>query len=511
MNDGLRQGAFASFLNILLPIRKGVICLGFTFIMMVNCQLFAQTVTLNEKNTSIQKVLEKLKKDHGLDFIGDMSLFRRAKPINIQVKNLPIQQVLTEISKGQPFELIIEKKTIYLRERPPLKNEDAKSNNRDRYYSLVGTVTDESNTPIKGVTVKLLNSSNWGSVTSDDGTYAVEVFDDSQVQFSMQGYETMKVNVAERRQVNVKMVQRNIAIEETIITGYSRRKKESYTGASTSITRKELEKFNNRNIFSIIESLDPSFKIHEDNSQGSNPNMIADITVRGQNMVGGSRLASSERGSYAVNSPLVIMDGFESSMERLYDLDPNRIESITILKDATATALYGSRGANGVIVLETRLPKEGKFTVSYSQQPSTVIVDLSDYNLMNSKQKLEYEKLSGLYDSEDLNAKLNLERIYQQRYLEAEAGVNTDWIYQPVQTRTSLAHSIRVEGGNNQVRYSIDGNYSDTKGAIKESGRQRAGAGFNLLYRIADKISFRTSPVLNLITHLMVLYPHMLR
>lgn len=490
MNTSLRLGAFLSFLKLLLPIRKLLLCVSFVLISVLGNQLYAQKVTLNEQNSSIQKVLEKLKRDYDLDFIGDMNLFKQAKPVTIKAEGMPLEQVLRELSRAQNFTLILANKTIYLKER------SASGSNRPQagqgsYFSLVGTVTDERNAPMAGVTVKLLNSNNWASVTASDGSYSVESFEDSQIQFSMQGYQSETVNVAGRRHINVKLIQKNVAIEETVVTGYSKRTKESYTGASTTISRKELEKFNNRNIFSVIEALDPSFKIHENNAEGSNPNVIADVTLRGQNMVGGSKLASNSRGQYAVNSPLVIMDGFESSMEKLYDLDPNRIESISILKDASATALYGSRGANGVIVLETRLPKDGKFTVSYSQQPSTVIVDLSDYNLMNSKQKLDYENLSGLYYSTNDNEYLALQQVYQQRYLEAAAGVNTDWIYQPVQTKTSLAHSLRVEGGNDQVRYSIDGNYSDAKGAMKESGRQRAGAGFNLLYRVANKFTFR--------------------
>src|SRR5690606_1499607 len=105
----------------------------------------------------------------------------------------------------------------------------------------------------------------------------------------------------------------------------------------------------------------------------------------------------SSVGAYAVNAPLVILDGFEVGLSTLYDLDVNRVETISILKDASSTSLYGSRGGNGVIVIETRLPKDGKFTVTYDIRPSSSIVDLSDYNLMNAAEKLEYEQLAGIY------------------------------------------------------------------------------------------------------------------
>lgn len=467
------------------------------FVMMCSMSLSAQTLTVRENGTPLQQVIEKIKKQTGYDYLWDMDLIKKAKPVTINLQNAPLEDVLKKISESQEFDLILSDKTILIRPKAGRRTPAQRTSERQQQsrYTLVGNITDDEGKPLEGATIRVKRSNNLASVTAEDGSYSLEVFPDSEIQVTMIGFEPRSEMLYGKNHLNLQLRRIENRIEETVVTGYGSRKKESFTGASTTITRKDLEKYNNRNIFSIIQTIDPAFKIAENNNQGSNPNVLPDIKVRGQNMVSGSDV--DVRAKYALNSPLILMDGFQVDLQRLYDLDVNRIESITLLKDAAATALYGSRGANGVLVIETRLPKQGKFTISYSLQPSTTVVDLSDYNLMNAAEKLEYELLAGVYNSSYIPEQEKLRKFYSEKYLDVASGVNTDWLYQPVQTTTSFTHALRVEGGNEQVRYSIDGNYGDTKGAIKESGRTRAGAGFTLFYRLADKITFRN--VANLI------------
>lgn len=489
-------GAQPSSMRRRLPKKLLLTAIAFFATLCFNGVLLAQSISLNEKNATIQNVLNKIKNQGKLDVLGNMDLVKKAKPVTIQVNSKSIESVLAQLSRGQDFDLILSNKTILIKEKETEDQIIGQANSagiQQEQYQISGKVLDQNGEPLRGVSVKLINSRNWASVTSQNGTYALNVYKNSEIIFSMLGYSSQIVKVEGRKIIDIRLTPSENQIEETVVTGYGTKSKNSFTGASTTITREQLEKFNNRNIFSIIQNLDPAFKVAVDNAAGSDPNKIPDITVRGQNMVTGTdkNRAQGERGKYAVNTPLIIMDGFQIDIERLYDFDMNRIESITLLKDASATALYGSRGANGVLVIETRLPKDGKLTVSYSLQPSTVVVDLSDYNLMNAKQKLEYEVLAGLYKDDIPNRQEQLNQIYADKYLAAESGVNTDWMSQPVRSTTSLQHSIRLEGGTGQVRYSIDGNYGDTKGVMKGSDRTRAGAGFNLMYRIADKITFR--------------------
>lgn len=350
-----------------------------------------------------------------------------------------------------------------------------------------GKVVDINGVPLLGVSVNTIGLTSKNAKTNMQGNFQIRIDTNSFLSFSMIGYESQVIKDYASMPIMVILIPLENIIEETIVTGYTKVRKENFTGAATMITRQELEKFNSTNIFTVLQALDPSFKVDERVVAGSNPNVIPDITIRGVSSVGEN----------ALNTPLVIMDGFEVPISTLYDIDVNRIETISILKDASSTSLYGSRGGNGVIIVETRLPKEGKFTVTYSMKPSISIVDLSDYNLMNASEKLAYEQLVGLYKANSEGAEFRV--IQQEKYtnlLSERAqnileGVDTYWLKQPVRNTFSIDNSLRMEGGGKDVRYSLEGGYFDNKGVMKESGRKRGNAGFTLIYRIPNLITFR--------------------
>ena len=178
------------------------------------------------------------------------------------------------------------------------------------------------------------------------------------------------------------------------------------------------------------------------------------------------------------------MDGFEISVQKLYDFDINRIESITILKDAAATALYGSRAANGVVVITTVAPKPGKLNVSYSFTGSVVAPDLSDYDLLNAREKLEVEKLAGCYDADDELDLIAKEKEYNAKLTNIEKGVDTYWLSKPLETIFNHKHSLFVEGGSENVRFGLDLSYNTNKGVMIGSYRDNIGVALYVDYRI---------------------------
>lgn len=170
------------------------------------------------------------------------------------------------------------------------------------------------------------------------------------------------------------------------------------------------------------------------------------------------------------NLPTFIMDGFEVSIQKVYDTDPNRIESVSILKDAAATAMYGSRAANGVVVITTVAPKPGRLMVSYSMAGNLTFPDLSDYNLANAEEKLEIERLSGLYEPERYAGSLhNAMRNYNERLQLIREGVNTDWLAIPLRNTFEHQHSLFIEGGNRDLRYGLSGTFHKQPGVMKGS------------------------------------------
>ena len=194
------------------------------------------------------------------------------------------------------------------------------------------------------------------------------------------------------------------------------------------------------------------------------------------------------------------MDGFEISVTKLYDFDPSRIESVTILRDAAATAMYGSRAANGVIVITTVAPKPGKLNVAYSFTGEIETPDLSDYNMMNAAEKLEAERLTGCYDANSDNSEtkypLRLFQEYTKKLYNVKNGVDTYWLSKPLRTAFNAHHSLYVDGGSEKVRFGVELNMSPNAGVMKGSSRDVWGAGAYIDYRIG-KLQVRNHTTYN--------------
>ena len=228
----------------------------------------------------------------------------------------------------------------------------------------------------------------------------------------------------------------------------------------------------------------------ENNLDGSNPNVIPDFQIRGTaSMPSTNELTSSFVGS--PNMPTFIMDGFEVTAEKVFDLDPMRIESMTILKDAAATAIYGSRASNGVVVINTKQPEAGKLRLLYNLDVSFNIPDLTDYDLLNATEKLQLGKAAGYFDPfGTIDQTEARERDYNYRLGLVQQGYNTYWLDKPLEVAIGHKHTLSVEGGEKAMRYSLDLTYENVPGVMKESGRQRMGT--MLLYRFKN-LTFRNN------------------
>ncbi|MEH6305818.1 SusC/RagA family TonB-linked outer membrane protein [Olivibacter sp. CPCC 100613] len=481
----MKKNSFDFYLFISLKNGLRLIVLFFVFIFFTD-QAAAQSITLKKDKSPLLEILREIQHQSKLDLFGDFDLLKGVKPFSIDVKNRDLAQVLHELSDGQPFSLSLYRDAIVI-EAAKLRAKEEKTSKL-----LSGTVKDENGFPLENVNIRSLIPPYRAVTTQSDGSYQIRVDTDQELLFSMVGYEPLRLKLNGEIALHVQLKSQQQMMEEVLIhRGYDSRKPLSMTGASRSITRRELEQFNSNNIFTVIQSIDPTFHIDQNLFAGSNPNIIPDVTIRGINNVG----------EYAINSPLVILDGFEVSLERLYDLDINRIESITLLKDVSSTVLYGSRGGNGVLVVETRPGTAEKLTLSYDMRSTVTAVDVGDYHLMNAAEKLDFEKLAGVYTvtagtfppAEENIEQARLDNLYNRRKANMIRGVETDWLSQPTHSSLSLAHSIRAEGGVGRIRYGIQGNYNNLAGAMKGSGRRRIGSTFDLVYRKPQKILLRNN------------------
>lgn len=372
-----------------------------------------------------------------------------------------------------------------------------KNNSKETYLLpphgnyVYGRVIEKlSKEPMVGVTIRLDGHST-GVITDINGCYVLTLPEKGGlVIYSYIGFETRKIKVTSRQKVDVQMVEATESIQEVIVTGYNSIQKESFTGNTTKIEKEDLLKVNPNNLISAIQTFDPSFRIQENLAAGSDPNSLPQFVLRGQTGIGETTLGQTYTSSISrevlsgnSNLPIFILDGFEVDVEKIYDLDMNSIHSINILKDAASTAMYGSRAANGVIVIERRAPEAGKFRVQYSGVLSAELPDLSSYNLMNAREKLETERLAGLYDSNtpEIDPYTN---GYYQRLNNVLTGVDTYWLSQGLRTALNHKHSVFIDGGENDVRWGVELGFRGTEGVMKHSSRKNANAAFYVDYRI---------------------------
>ena len=372
-----------------------------------------------------------------------------------------------------------------------------KNNSKETYLLpphgnyVYGRVIEKlSKEPMVGVTIRLDGHST-GVITDINGCYVLTLPEKGGlVIYSYIGFETRKIKVTSRQKVDVQMVEATESIQEVIVTGYNSIQKESFTGNTTKIEKEDLLKVNPNNLISAIQTFDPSFRIQENLAAGSDPNSLPQFVLRGQTGIGETTLGQTSTSSISrevlsgnSNLPIFILDGFEVDVEKIYDLDMNSIHSINILKDAAATAMYGSRAANGVIVIERRAPEAGKFRVQYSGVLSAELPDLSSYNLVNAREKLETERQAGLYDSNtpEIDPYTN---GYYQRLNNVLTGVDTYWLSQGLRTALNHKHSVFIDGGENDVRWGVELGFRGTEGVMKHSSRKNANAAFYVDYRI---------------------------
>jgi TonB-linked outer membrane protein, SusC/RagA family len=303
---------------------------------------------------------------------------------------------------------------------------------------------------------------------------------------NMMGMKDVEVTFTGQEQIMVEMQMNSDELEATVVTGIFTRKKDSYTGAVQTVTSDEIKRVGNQNVLQSLKSIDPSLLVVANLQEGSNPNSIASMQLRGAssfNMESTTSLKSNFVSD--VNQPLFILDGFETTVEKIQDMDMNRVESITILKDASAKAIYGSKAGNGVIVIETKSLRNDQTAVTYTGSCDIEIPDLSSYNLCNALEKLEIERREGFYSlSSATPAELqNISDLYSERYRRALAGESTYWLSKPLRLGIGQKHSLSIELGSKDLKSITDISYNNTQGTMKGSFRKVLSGDMNLSYR----------------------------
>ena len=433
----------------------------------------ADSISLDLNNVTCKEALDAIKKQTNLDFFYNNQEINAVGKISVRCQNVSLEAALRQVL-GKNFTFRIVDNTVVIRPQErkpdPVKQQVAK-----------GVVVDVQGLPLPGVTV-LLKGTTLGTSTDMDGkfTFSFPHTAGSVLQFSFIGMKTTEVIFSGQEELKIVLEEETTQMDEVVVTGIFERKSESFTGSATTYKKEDLKMMGSQNILQSLRTLDPSFHITPNNEFGSDPNKLPDIDIRGKTSI------VNLKEDYAVdpNQPLFILDGFEVSLERVMDLNMERVASVTILKDAASTAIYGSRAANGVVVVETKRPAPGTLRLSYNGDFTVQMPDLSDYNMMNAAEKLEFEWLTGYYtktsNEEYLVDRMNL---YNQRLRNVQSGVDTYWLSEPVRTGFSHKHNMYVEGGDDAMLYGVGLSYNGTQGVMKQSGRDVLSFNIDLRYR----------------------------
>ena len=455
--------------RLLLFVNVVLVTVSFSF-----AQQNTNRVTIDMKNASLSEVFNEIKRQTNLSFMFSNDDLKNVPRKDVQIKNVTVDEAMKKCLEGTGLEYELTNNVVVIR-KAAAKIEKAQQ------VTLTGTVRDKDGQTLPGVSV-VIKGTSLGGATDIDGKYrfTVPLAKDMVLVFSFVGMETKEVVYNGESTLDVTLDPDVTEMAEVVVTGIFTRKADSYTGAVTTIKKEDLQKVGNQNVLQSLKNIDNEF--------GSDPNKVPDIQMRGASNF------SDMKDKYQTNpnQPLFIVDGFEQSIEKVMDMDMNRVASITLLKDATAKALYGSKGANGVVVIETVTPEAGKMRVSYSGNLSIQAPDLGSYDLANAAEKLEIEKRAGVYT--DKSGRPNVQQQYDEKYneyyKEILRGVDTYWLEKPLRVGVGHKHSLNFEGGDDIIRYSIDFSYNKVAGVMKGSDREVISGGFNFQYRYG-KFLFR--------------------
>ncbi|GHE29895.1 SusC/RagA family TonB-linked outer membrane protein [Sphingobacterium griseoflavum] len=452
-------------------------------------QAAAQKITLAVKNEKLSNVLQSIGEQSGYRFFYNSELVKNSDPVTINLSNASLKESLDAITNGRQLSYTIEDRAI------TIKAAQAPKVAQTAQGHVHGTVTDEQNQPLGGVSVHVKGKSQ-GTQTDVKGNFTIAAPIGATLTFSSIGYKPKEAKVTENKALRIFLSPDANTINEVVVTGVFERPKNSFTGAVTTVTAEDLKRFAPQNPLMALQILDPSFQMPPNLEAGGNPNVMPEVRLRGQNnfalQEGRTNATLDALYGNNPNAPLFIMDGFEIPLQTLVDMDMNRIASISLLKDASATAIYGSRGANGVVVIETVRPKPGQIQVGYTGNAGLVIPDLSSYNLMNAREKYDFETLLGLHTitarGDNMSHNMRNVEILNGIYRDVVRGVDTYWLSQPLQTAISQSHTINVMGGDEAFRYTLTGNYRTNPGVMKGNLRTSFNTAANLQY-VTKKIN----------------------
>jgi TonB-linked SusC/RagA family outer membrane protein len=415
------------------------------------------------ENRRIADVFDAIEKQSEFYFFYNRNNFDDNQIVSVNVKESKIDEILNDVLKEQNATWEIVDRNILIK-----VHEDSEMVSVQQQNSVNGKVTDESGQPLPGVTVLIKGTTN-GTVTNNDGNYTLtNIPENATLNFSFVGMKAQEIRVGNQTTINVTLVADAIGIEEVIATGYGTQKKSDLTGSVFALKTENLQSIPNTNILQSLQGIVPG--LYVTNSQSA-PGSAPVIRIRGENSLSAS------------NNPLIILDGIPFD-GNLNDVSNNDVEAVSVLKDASAAAIYGARAANGVIIITTKKGEKGKAQIRYSgyygvQSPEKKL------DMMNGDQyyqlKVDIAKNQGNVTDFSPEKILNAAELPQYY-----AGIETDWQNMVLRAAPQQEHNISLSGASENTRYYNSINFLNQEGILEYSGMKRITFRSNFEHEITD-------------------------
>jgi TonB-linked SusC/RagA family outer membrane protein len=443
----------------LLIMRNAVLILLISAFQVLATGSYSQTaqLSLKLKDATIKEVLTEIENQSEFYFLYNSELIDVTRKVDISVKNEKVNDILSRLFSDKEVNVSISDRHIVLTPVAEIGAQQQKS--------VSGKVTDSSNQPLPGVSV-VVKGTTIGAVTNADGYYSLSnIPENATLVFSFVGMKAQEIAVGSQTSINVRLEEEPFGIDEVVAIGYGTMKKSDLTGSLSSVKAKNLTAFPTISPQQALQGRAAGIYVLPKNGA---PGGEINVRIRGTNSIQGS------------NEPLYVIDGFPFNGNPSI-ISNNDIESIEVLKDASATAIYGSRGANGVVLITTKKGKSGKTKIEYD----------GSYSLKSVRQKLP---LMNATEYAQIINKMNVNDGAQPYFANPESfGKGIDWQDQVLQTAPLLNNNISISGGSEKTQFSTGIGYYDEQGIIKGSNYTRFSLRTNISHKISEKLDFSTS------------------
>ena len=430
-----------------------------SFLLLCSCFAFAghansqnAKVSLNKKHARLEEVLDEIERQTDYLFISNRHVDLKQK-VSVDVNEEPVNDVLKKVLKNTDLTYNIEGINIILRRR----SEKHSLQVIQQVHKITGTVVDKAGLPVIGANVIVKGTTN-GTVTDVEGRFSLEIPENAVLLVSYIGYVEREMQVGDESALSITLQEDTQALEEVVVVGYGTQKKINLTGAVAVVKGEEMTKRPVTNATSMLQAQIPGLRVV--NGSGQSGNNKVNLRVRGQGTY-------SDAGS----DPLVLINGVPGDLS---SLDPNAIESISVLKDAASAAVYGARAANGVILVTTKTGSNQKTTISYSgnfavYSPTRmldVVTNSVEYMNLWNEAKTNSGISSGLYPQDVID-------LYKNAAPGDPEYPNYDWLGEHIHSSFSHNHNLTVSGGSEKMSYNVSMYYADEKGTMDGHGYKK--------------------------------------